>query len=381
MTKRVLFCIGTRPEAIKLAPVIRALDADPRFLVSVCATGQHRELLDQALDAWGIQPDHHLDLMRRGQTPDSIAAAILSRLPEVLCAERPDWLVVQGDTTTAAASALVGFHNRVRVAHVEAGLRTGDLADPFPEEGNRRLIATLASLHLAPTERARAALLAENIPAQRIRVTGNTVVDALQAARVRLLARPPEVTALQAMLPPPDDARRILLVTLHRRENLAQGLASVAMALRQLSERGDVFLALPMHPNPRIRAVLARKLPAGRHVALLPPLPPLAFLSLLERCHFVLTDSGGVQEEAPAFGKPVLVLRDRTERPEAVEAGTARLVGTVPARILAEANRLLDEPAAYAAMARVHNPFGDGHAALRIRDALAGRIALPALAA
>ncbi len=376
MTKRVVFAIGTRPEAIKLAPVIRALDTDPRFTVTVCATGQHREMLDTALEAWRIRPDYDLQIMRAAQTPDSVAAAILSKLPAILRAERPDWVVVQGDTTTAMASALAAHHSRFRVAHVEAGLRTGDLSDPHPEEANRRIIAALAQLHLAPTERARAALLREGVAARRIRVTGNTVVDALLAARTRIAARPPEVEWIDRVLPAPGCGRRVVLATMHRREGRARGgPEALAAALALLAAREDCVVVLPLHPNPKVRAPLERVLAALPNVALLPPLAPLAFLRLLERCHFVLTDSGGVQEEAPAFGKPVLILRDRTERPEAVEAGTARLVGTDTSRILFEAERLLDCPASHAAMARAHNPFGDGRAAERIRDALAGRVA------
>jgi len=377
MTKRVLFAVGTRPEAIKLAPVIRALDADPRFTVSVCATAQHREMLDEVLDSWGIRPDHDLDLMRAGQTPDTVAAGILLRLPEVIRAERPDWVVVQGDTTTAMASALAAHHARVRIAHVEAGLRTGDLADPFPEEGNRRAIAALAHIHFAPTPRARAALLAEGVAPRRIHVTGNTVVDALLAARARIAARPPEVAALDALLPPRGDRRRIVLATLHRRENLPHGAEALGQALRAIAARGDAFVALPLHPNPRAGGPLRAALSGLPNVALLPPLAPLAFLHLLERAHVALTDSGGVQEEAPALGTPVLVLRTRTERPEAIEAGTARLIGTDARRIAAEVARLLDDAAAHAAMARAHNPFGDGRASERIRDALAGRAQPP----
>lgn len=376
MTKRVLFALGTRPEAIKLAPVIRALDADPRFTVTVCATGQHREMLDSALEAWRIRPDYDLEVMRAAQTPDSVAAAILSKLPEILRAERPDWVVVQGDTTTAMASALAAHHNRCRVAHVEAGLRTGDLGDPHPEEANRKIVAALAQLHFAPTERAREALLREGVPARRIRVTGNTVVDALLAARARIAARPPEVEWVDAVLPPPDSGRRIVLATMHRRESLPRGPEALAAALKRLAEREDCFVAVPLHRNPKARAPLEKALAWLPNVALLPPLAPLAFLRLLERCHFVLTDSGGVQEEAPVFGKPVLVLRDRTERPEGVSAGTARLVGTDAQRILLEAERLLDRPDLHAEMARAHNPFGDGHASERVRDALAGRLAL-----
>ncbi|MBY0337219.1 MAG: UDP-N-acetylglucosamine 2-epimerase (non-hydrolyzing) [Acetobacteraceae bacterium] len=369
--KRVLVCVGTRPEAIKLFPVILALKADPRFECRVCATAQHREMLDQVLRLAAVAPDRDLDLMRPGQTLTSITTGVLETFGPVLEAEHPDWVVVQGDTTTAMAGALAAFYRKVPVAHVEAGLRTGNMHAPFPEEANRRLVGVLASLHFAPTERARAALLAENVAPQRVVVTGNTVVDALLATRAQLGAHAAETAALRAALPAAGDSRRVILVTAHRRENLDGGMERIAAALRTLADRGDTFVAFPVHPNPRVRGPMEAMLGDHPSIALLPPLDYLPFIAALDRCDFVLTDSGGVQEEAPSFGKPVLVMRDVTERPEAVEAGTSRLVGSQTERILAEATRLLDDPAAHAAMRRAHNPYGDGRAAERIRDALA----------
>ncbi|MBC7430982.1 MAG: UDP-N-acetylglucosamine 2-epimerase (non-hydrolyzing) [Rubritepida sp.] len=369
--RQVLVCIGTRPEAIKLFPVVLALRADPRFAVRVCATAQHRGMLDQVLRMAGITPDIDLDLMRRGQSLGDITTGVLQGLGAVLRGAPADWVVVQGDTTTAMAAALAAFQHGVPVAHVEAGLRSGDMTAPFPEEANRRIVTLLARLHFAPTARAQAALLAEGLPPAQVLLTGNTVVDALLAGRDRLGGDPAATAALRAALPPVADPRRIILVTAHRRENLDRGIAGIARALHALAERGDCCIAFPVHPNPAVRAPVQALLAGHRNIVLLPPLDYLPFIHLLDRCHLVLTDSGGVQEEAPSFGKPVLVLREVTERPEAIEAGTARLVGTDPARILAETARLLDDGVAYAAMARAHNPFGDGRAAARIRDALA----------
>ena len=351
--------------------MVLALRADPRFSVRVCATAQHRGMLDQVLRMAGITPDIDLDLMRPGQSLGDITTGVLQGLGAVLRGASVDWLVVQGDTTTAMAAALAAFQHSVPVAHVEAGLRSGDMTTPFPEEANRRIVTLLARLHFAPTARAEAALLAEGLPPVQVLLTGNTVVDALLAGRERLGGDPSATAALRAALPPVADPRRIILVTAHRRENLDRGIAGIARALHALAERGDCCIAFPVHPNPAVQAPVEALLAGHRNVVLLPPLDYLPFIYLLDRCHLVLTDSGGVQEEATSFGKPVLVLREVTERPEAIEAGTARLVGTDPARILTETARLLDDGAAHAAMARSHNPFGDGRAAARIRDALA----------
>lgn len=367
---RILVVIGTRPEAIKLFPVIAALEADPRFTVRTCVSAQHRALLDQVLKVAGIVPDHDLDLMRAGQSLDELGAALLVGLGRVMDREQPDRVIVQGDTATALCGALAAYHRRIPVDHVEAGLRSGDLYQPWPEEANRKLIGALASLHFAPTETAAAALRAENIDPARIHVTGNTAIDALHWVIARNAAQP----VLAAALDPVVErfaGRRIVAVTCHRRENWGAGMASIAAALRRIAAREDVAVIFPMHPNPAVRGGMELALAALGNAALIEPLDYPHFVRLLGIAELVLTDGGGVQEEAPALGKPVLVLRETTERPEGVEAGTARLVGTDADTIVAEVFRLLDDPAAHAAMARAHNPYGDGRAAARIVAALA----------
>ncbi|MCK9540595.1 MAG: UDP-N-acetylglucosamine 2-epimerase (non-hydrolyzing) [Novosphingobium sp.] len=364
-----LIVMGTRPEAIKLFPVIRALQADPAFSVLTCVTGQHRELLDQVLGIAGVTPHFDLDVMAPGQDLGQLTAALLVRLGQVMDDVRPARVIVQGDTASALCAAMAAFHRRIPVAHVEAGLRSGDIAHPFPEEANRRMIATLADLHFAPTESAAQALLAEGVDANRVHMTGNTVIDALQwmadhiAADAALGAGIAELEARFA-------GQRLIAVTCHRRENHGQGVEAIADALARLAARGDVGIALPLHPNPAVRDVLLARLDGYPHIALLEPLDYPHFVRLLWASHLVLTDSGGIQEEAPALGKPVLVLRETTERPEGVAAGTARLVGTDADRIVAETERLLDDADAYAAMSRAHNPYGDGQAAQRIADIL-----------
>ena len=327
-------------------------------------------MLDQVLELVGIRPDHDLDIMRQGQSLTSVTTAVVDGLAPVIEQEKPDWLIVQGDTVTAMASALAGLYARIPIAHVEAGLRTGNLDAPYPEEANRRIVAVLAALHFAPTRISRDALLAEGVPAARVVLTGNTVVDALLAMRQRLLREPAVVGPLEAELPPRDDPRRIILVTAHRREHFDGGMENIGRALRAIADRGDCLVAFPVHPNPRVQAPMQAILAGHPNVLLLPPLGYLPFIRMLDRCHLVLTDSGGVQEEAPSFGKPVLVLRDMTERREALEAGTSRMVGTDTARIIAETARLLDDPAAYAAMAGAHNLYGDVQATQRIIQAL-----------
>jgi UDP-N-acetylglucosamine 2-epimerase (non-hydrolysing) len=358
----ILVVFGTRPEAIKLFPVIRALQDRAGITVRTCVTGQHRGLLDQVLGVAGLVPDIDLDLMEPGQSLDRLTARLVEGLGAVLDRERPDRVLVQGDTTTAFAGALAAFYRRIPVGHVEAGLRTGDLAHPWPEEGNRRMIAPLADLHFAPTATAAAALAREAVVAG-VHVTGNTVIDALYRTRDRLAADP----ALTASLDPVIarcGGRRTVLVTAHRRENAGAGLAGIADAVLRLAARGDVAILWPAHPNPSVAAAMA----AVDHpdVIRTPPLDYPSFVRALAHCHLVLTDSGGVQEEAPAFAKPVLVTRETTERPEAVTAGTAMLVGADADRIVAAASRLLDDDAAHAAMAHTHHPFGDGRAATRI---------------
>lgn len=368
--RRILTVFGTRPEAIKLFPLVHALQADPRFVSRVCVSGQHRGMLDQVLEVAGIAPDSDLDLMRPGQTLDSLTAALLTGLGRVMDAERPDIVVVQGDTATAMCGALAAYYRKIPVAHVEAGLRSGNIHHPWPEEVNRKIIGSLAALHCAPTQTAADALLRENVDPAAVHVTGNTVIDALHwiTARIR---RQPDMAAGLAALERRFAGRRIIGVTSHRRENFGEGMRAIADAVRRLAARGDVALIFPVHLNPNVRPVMEAQLAGLANVALMEPLDYPHFARLLDICHLMLTDSGGVQEEAPALGKPVLVMRQTTERPEGVEAGTALLVGTDADRITAEAERLLDDEAAYAAMARAHNPFGDGRSAARIAELLA----------
>lgn len=356
---KILAAYGTRPEAIKMAPVVQALRRRPEaFEVTVCATGQHREMLDQVHGLLDLRPDLDLRLMRHDQSLNGLAAAAVAAMDGVL-AERPfDWLLVQGDTTTAMAAGLAAFHRGVRVGHVEAGLRTGDLARPFPEEANRRLIDVLAAALFAPTERAARALLAEGQPAGRVHVTGNTVIDALRMLPLEDVGEPerPEV-----------------LVTVHRRESFGAPLREVFAALRRLAEAfPGVAWIYPVHRNPNVQGPAHELLDGLPNLELHEPFDYLELARRLKRCRFALTDSGGIQEEAPAFGKPVLVLRETTERPEGIEAGVARLVGTDRQRIVAAATDLLTSPGAYEAMARAVNPYGDGQAAERIAAILAG---------
>ena len=368
---RVLVVFGTRPEAIKLFPVIAALKAMPGLEVRTCVTAQHRGLLDQVLSIANLTPDIDLDLMEAGQSLDRLTARLLTGLGAVLDRERPDRVVVQGDTATAMVGALAAYYRKVPVAHVEAGLRSGDIHHPWPEEVNRRIVAPIADLHFAPTQTAAAALLAENIDRARIHVTGNTVIDALHATRARLAADPSLARGLDGIAAR-FAGRRIVLVTTHRRENFGAGLDNIARALARIAERDDVAILFPVHPNPAVAAAMARVPGAQANIARIDPLDYPHFIRALGMCHIALTDSGGVQEEAPALAKPVLVMRETTERPEGVTAGTARLIGTDAERIVAEVTTLLDDDAAYAAMARAHNPFGDGHASARIARIIAG---------
>jgi UDP-N-acetylglucosamine 2-epimerase len=366
---KVLTVFGTRPEAIKLAPVVRALEADARFASVVCVTGQHRAMLDQMLGFFGMRAAHDLDLMQPDQALTSLAARTLSALQPVLDAERPDWLLVQGDTTTAMAAALAAFYNRIRVAHVEAGLRTRDKRAPYPEEVNRRMIGAAADLHLAPTEIARAALLAEGEPERNVVVTGNTGIDALYWTRDRVRAG--QVAAPEG-LDPVLQGRRLVLVTAHRRENFDRGLIEICAAIRALAERfEDVVVVLPVHPNPNVKGPIEAALSQVPRVCLTRPVDYGPFVWLLDRATLILTDSGGIQEEATALGKPMLVMREVTERPEAIASGNGLLVGAHQDAIIEQASRLLSDPEALAAMSRPSTVFGDGRAAGRIVEALA----------
>ena len=368
--QRILTVFGTRPEAIKLFPLVHALDADDRFVSRVCVTGQHRGMLDQVLEIAGLVPDHDLDVMQPDQTLDALTANLLLGIGKVLDEEKPDWVVVQGDTATAMCGALAAYYRKIPVAHVEAGLRSGNIHHPWPEEVNRKIIGGFAALHFAPTETAASALRRENVDPATIHVTGNTVIDALHWITGRI-AQDPSLAQGLADLEARFAGRRIIGVTSHRRENFGQGMQGIAQALRQIAARGDVAVIFPVHLNPNVRRVMEAELAGLDNIALIEPLDYPHFARLIDIADLMLTDSGGVQEEAPALGKPVLVMRETTERPEGVEAGTARLVGTDAGRIVAETMRLLDDPDAYAAMARAHNPFGDGKSAARIADLLA----------
>ncbi len=371
---KILVIFGTRPEAIKLFPVIAALAAQPGLVIRTCVTAQHRGLLDQVLAIAGLVPDIDLDLMEPGQTLDRLTARLLVGLGDVMDAEQPDMVVVQGDTATAMTGALAAYYRKVPVAHVEAGLRSGDIYHPWPEEVNRRIVAPIAMLHFAPTRTAADALLRENIPAATIHVTGNTVIDALHWTHDRVAADPSMAAGLDAIADR-YAGKRIILVTTHRRENFGDGMAAIARAIRRIAAREDVAVVFPVHPNPNVVSVMDQILGDMPNIARIPPLDYPTFVRALGLADIVLTDSGGVQEEAPALGKPVLVMRETTERPEGVEAGTARLIGTGEDRIVSEIFTLLDDKAAYSAMARAHNPFGDGHAAARIAGIIAQNVA------
>lgn len=374
---KVLTVLGTRPEAIKLAPVIRELrrcastspTGDPPLCSQVCVTGQHREMLDQVLDLFAIRPDYDLNIMAGNQTPTQVAAAVLHGLEPILQREKPDWVLVQGDTTTVVAAAFAAYMARSRVGHVEAGLRTFDKWQPFPEEINRRIAGVIADIHFAPTVHAQENLRREGVPPEQILVTGNPVIDALhwvatQPFDLGALGLPATVLG--------DPSRRLLLVTAHRRENQGTPLEGICQALRRIAAQyaGAVHIVYPVHLNPQVWEPVHRLLGDVPHITLLPPLEYLPLVQLLRRAYLVLTDSGGIQEEAPGLGKPVLVLRHVTERPEAVAAGAVALVGTEPESIFRETARLLDDEQAYRKMAQAINPYGDGHAAKRIVRAL-----------
>jgi len=385
---RILSVFGTRPEAVKMAPVVQELKRTSGVESFVCVTAQHREMLDQVLTLFDIKPDVDLDLMRADQSLADLSARIFQELDPVLGDLNPDWVLVQGDTTTVAITSLLAYYHRIRVGHVEAGLRTHNKWQPFPEEINRRVAGIAADLHFAPTEWARQNLLHEGVPDSSIALTGNPVIDALQVVAkqpqpesiAQLLAKlgvrscrteEPHsgVSQAQGSLPPVarnGTRKRLILVTAHRRENFGQPLENICAALKELAERGDVEIVYPVHLNPNVLEPVKRLLGNVRHVTLLPPLDYLPMVHLIKQSALVLTDSGGIQEEAPTFGIPVLVLRDLTERPEGVKAGVLKLVGTDGRYIVRTANRLLDNARAYKIMAKAVNPFGDGQAAGRI---------------
>lgn len=369
---KIMTVFGTRPEAIKMAPLAKAISADPRFEGVVCVTGQHREMLDQVTALFGLTPDHDLNVMKAGQDLYGVTASILTGLKPVLEAERPDIVLVHGDTATTLAATIAAYYARIPVGHVEAGLRTGNIYSPWPEEGNRRVTGALATLHFAPTDTSRQALLREGVPEDRIIVTGNTVIDALMdvVGRFDREADMDRDMAARFGFLRPD--RRMVLVTGHRRESFGGGFERICTALGQIAERfGDVDIVYPMHMNPNVREPVTRLLGTHANIHLIEPQDYLPFVWLMNRSDIIITDSGGIQEEAPSLGKPVLVMRDTTERPEALEAGTVRLVGTDVGQIFDWASRLLTDEAAYREMSVAHNPYGDGKATLRILDALA----------
>ncbi len=363
--KKILCCVGTRPEAIKMAPVILALKKEPWAHVCVLATAQHRHMLDQVLDFFGIEPDIDLNIMRPHQALTVLTARLLLELDDVLQAEKPDVVLAQGDTSTVMTVALASFYHGIPFGHVEAGLRTGDMRNPFPEEANRVIAGRLARWHFAPTETARQNLLREGVNDSEIVITGNTVIDAL------LMTAAKEIKTGIVL----DDTKRLVLVTAHRRENFGERFRNVCCALKILSDRNpDIQILYPVHPNPNVKDIAHEMLGETWGIILCEPLDYAAFIAAMKKAHLIITDSGGVQEEAPALGKPVLVLRNETERPEAVEAGVVKLVGTDLDRIVSETQRLLDDVVAYRSMARGVSPYGDGHAAGRIVNVLRGHL-------
>jgi UDP-N-acetylglucosamine 2-epimerase (non-hydrolysing) len=368
LPKKLLIVFGTRPEAIKMAPVIAALKACGKVEARVCVTAQHRHMLDQVLNLFGIVPDFDLDLMQPGQDLTDITGNVLTGIRGVLRQWRPDEVLVHGDTTTTFAASLGAYYEKVPVSHVEAGLRTHNIYSPWPEEINRRLTGAIATRHFAPTARARGNLLAEGVAAQAIHVTGNTVVDALLDVSARLQSDAALRSKFEEQFSFLRADRKLLLVTGHRRENFGAGFESLCLALKQLGQRSDVQIVYPVHLNPSVREPVFRILGDLPNVHLIEPQEYLPFVYLMTRAYFIITDSGGVQEEAPSLGKPVLVTRNTTERPEAVDAGTVRLVGTDAAAIVRESGVLLDDSAAYEKMAAAHNPYGDGEAARRITE-------------
>jgi len=368
MAIKALFIFGTRPEAIKLCPVIRHMKSRPDdFDVRVCVTAQHREMLDHVLNAFDVTPDRDLDIMRPGQTLYQSTSRIIAALEPVLAEEKPGIVLVQGDTTTTFCGALAAFYAKIPVGHVEAGLRTGDPHQPFPEEMNRVLTGRLTSLHFAATEGAAQNLYREGVDPAAVMVTGNTGIDAVLHVKQALDAG--KLVGLNGFRT--DASKKLIVVTAHRRESFGDGFGRICSALARLARRGDVEIVYPVHPNPNVRQTVNRHLAGQPNITLLDPMDYVPFVDLMRRAYLLVTDSGGIQEEAPSLGKPVLVLREKTERPEAVSAGTARLVGTDERRIVNEVERLLDDPAAYHQMARHHNPYGDGRASEMIAALLA----------
>lgn len=365
---KLLIVFGTRPEAIKMAPLVKALQQSPSLQVKVCVTAQHRQMLDQVLQLFEIEPDYDLDLMRPGQTLTQLSCNILQGMDGVLADYQPQWVLVHGDTSTTMATSLAAYYRQTGVAHIEAGLRTHKLYSPWPEEGNRQITGRLAALHFAPTEESRQNLLKENVQPSDIHVTGNTVIDALLSVSQRIENDTALNGELAARFPFLDADQRLVLVTGHRRENFGAGFEAMCQALKNIASQPGVQVVYPVHLNPQVQEPVRRILGDIDSVHLIEPQDYLPFVYLMKRSHIILTDSGGIQEEAPSLGKPVLVMRDTTERPEAVAAGTVRLVGTDQDRIVQETQRLLQDDNAYRQMSFAHNPYGDGQACQRIRQ-------------
>lgn len=372
MKKKICIVFGTRPEAIKLAPVVLTLKRESDLDVCVCVTAQHREMLDQVLGIFEIVPDIDLNLMQPSQTLSELTARAVTALDKVYAEEKPDVVISQGDTTTAFVASLVAFYHQTRIAHVEAGLRTYNLKAPWPEEGNRVLVSGIADIHFAPTEGSQNNLLQECVPKEKVHVTGNTVIDALFLALEKTRKKPPTIPGLEEgfFAACREQGKRLILVTGHRRENFGQGFENICLALQQLAERRDIEIVYPVHLNPNVKKPVNDILGGLNNITLIKPLPYLPFIHLMDHSHFVITDSGGIQEEAPSLGKPVLVMRETTERPEAVDAGTVRLVGTDVGKIVGWAKTLLDDQAEYEKMSFAHNPFCDGKASKCIAGVL-----------
>lgn len=365
---------GTRPEAIKMAPVVAALKARSALTVKICVTAQHRGMLDQVLSFFEIVPDHDLNVMQAGQSLAETTARILQGIGDVLRAERPDLVLVHGDTNTTLSASLACYYAKIAIGHVEAGLRTGNLLSPWPEEGNRKVTTALTALHFAPTQGARDNLLREAVDPDKIHVTGNTVIDALLWAHGRLKSDPAALARYDALFSALDRSKKLILVTGHRRESFDGGFDRICAALTALAQHGDCEIVYPVHLNPSVKEPVMRLLGAQKGIHLLAPQDYPSFIYLMDRAHILLTDSGGIQEEAPSLGKPVLVMRETTERPEAIEAGTVKLVATQTDKIIQETRRLLDDAAAYDAMSKAHNPYGDGNAAGRIAEVISNGI-------
>lgn len=369
--KKVLTVFGTRPEAIKMAPIVHGLVQDERFESRCCVTAQHREMLDQVLELFDIVPDYDLNLMKPGQSLNNITAAVVKGIKPILEEFKPDIVLVHGDTATTFSASLAAYYEKIRIGHVEAGLRTGDLYSPWPEEGNRRLVATLANYHFAPTESSKVNLERENVPSEEIYVTGNSVIDALLMVKEKLNSNEKLKKELDKRFFYLDSSKKMILVTGHRRESFGEGFENICKSLATLAkERNDVQIVYPMHLNPHVREPVNRILSSLNNVFLIEPEEYLPFVYLMNRSHIILTDSGGIQEEAPSLGKPVLVMRNTTERPEAVKAGTVKLVGTNSSTIITELMKLLDDIGYYNAMSFAHNPYGNGKAAENIINLL-----------